>query len=104
MTSKATMDTTDNPDPQTRKVRPLRLTRSPLHHLGGRPRRRMPAGWIGAEGIAPAVGYGARWVRRHLGHLAARLNKRDYRWRVEDVNAWLRSNGLPPLPEDLFIR
>lgn len=72
---------------------------TPLRRPGGRPQRRMPPGWVGASDIAVAVGFGPRWVRRHMGSFAVRLNGRDYRWRVNEVNQWLGSNALPPLPD-----
>lgn len=63
----------------------------------GRPKRVLPGGWLSAEQIAPIVGYSSRWVRRHLGHLAKRLNGRDYRWRETDVQAWIESQEPAPV-------
>lgn len=68
--------------------RPMIGAKSP-----GRPRRKLRPGWLSAEDIAELLPYGARWVRRHLGSLALRLNRRDYRWRQEDVHAWLADRG-----------
>src|SRR5262245_55018316 len=62
----------------------------------GRPARKLPGGWLSAKDISALVGYGDRWVRRHLGHLATKLNGRDYRWRDTVVLEWLKSKGLMP--------
>ena len=74
-------------------------TETPLKRPGGRPKRRLPQGWVAASDIALAVGFGPRWVRQNLGALAIRLNNRDYRWRTSDVNQWLVERGLSPLAE-----
>ena len=75
--------------PKRRKSRAI--PRSP-----GRPSQVMPRGWLTAKHIAPLVGFGPRWVKRHMGEFAFKPNGRDYRWRIQDVDRWLTEHGLPP--------
>ena len=59
----------------------------------------MPKGWLSARDIAPMVGHSPRWVIRHMGQLATKFGKRDYRWRITVINMWLILHGLEAVAE-----
>lgn len=60
-----------------------------ITRVAGRPKRVIPPGWLTADKIAFLLGVSRRWVYRHLGGIAHRLNARDYRWRCDEIDRWL---------------